>query len=341
MRADEAIYRFWLERRRARFLENAVRVRDCAVVSVGNLSVGGTGKTPFVQFLARGFQERGARVAVVSRGHGGTLSKTGALVSDGKTTFLGAHEAGDEPILHARSLPGVGVVIGANRVQAAQTAIRVLDCDTIVLDDGFGFWSLRRDLDIVLLDARAPLGDRHLMPRGRLREPPQALKRADILVLTRCERASEAQLAQSESVLRDLCEAPIFHARHVVLGLRDEANGARFPLENLRDVKVGALSAIADNAGFATSLRENGARVVSQKTARDHHAWRQSEVRNFARKARKSGARAIVTTEKDAVKVGADWYAPLPLWSLEIGIAVDEKDKLWAQIAAVRAKVRA
>ena len=335
MRLDEAIYRFFLERRRAKFASRAVRVEGCFVVSVGNITSGGTGKTPMVQHLVRGLQSRGARVAVVARGWGGTLSATGAVVSDGQTIFCDTRQAGDEAILHARSLPGVCVVIGRDRVAATQRAVDELGCDAVVLDDGFQFWSLQRDLDIVLLDARRPFGNGHLLPRGRLREPVEALNRADILVLTRCDLASSEQLARNRVLVSEQTTAPVYLSNHVPLGLRNESNGEVSGLERLRDLPIGVLSAIADNEGFAASLGHLGANIVATSAHFDHYHWRENEVRQFALQAQKKEAQALVTTEKDAVKLSADWCAPLPLWSLTIEMKV-EKDKLfWSQIDAV------
>lgn len=335
MRLDEAIYRFFLERRRARFASCAVQVENCFVVSVGNITSGGTGKTPTVQHLARGLQRRGVRVAVVARGWGGTLSAKGAVVSDGGTVFCDASQAGDEAVLHARSLPGICVVIGRNRVAATQRARQELGCDVVVLDDGFQFWSLQRDLDIVLLDARRPFGNSHLLPRGRLREPMEALNRADAVVLTRCNLASPQQLARNRVLVSRQSKAPIYLSNHDPIGLRDEANGEVLGLERLRDLPVGVLSAIADNKGFTASLARFGAQVVATRAHFDHHHWRENEVRQFALEAQQKGAQALVTTEKDAVKLRADWCAPLPLWSLAIEIKVEEDELLWAQIDAV------
>ncbi len=332
MRADEAIYRFFLERRRAKFTAEPVRINDCFVVSVGNITSGGTGKTPMVQLIARGLQNRGKRVAVVARGHGGTLSKQGALVSDGKKRFCSAQEAGDEALLHARSLPEIGVVIGLDRVAACRRAVAEFGCDVIVLDDGFQFWGLARDLDIVLLDARRPFGNGHLLPRGRLREPLEELRRADIFVLTRCDLAPKRQLAQNRVLVSKYGRAPLFQSNHVAVGLRNEASGEVSRLETLRGVSVGALSAIADNEGFRRSLKKNGARVVAALGAFDHHRWRENEVRDFVRRASQSDAKFLLTTEKDAVKLRPEWCAPLSLRSLQIEIEIAEEDKLWSQI---------
>ena len=189
MRFDEAIYAHFLRQRRARFSQNPTRFVGCKIVSVGNITTGGTGKTPTVQWLARRLMQNEKRVAIVSRGYGGTLSKAGAVVSDANRVLVSAHEAGDEPILHARALENVPVVIGRDRVRAVQTTTENFAPDVIILDDAFQYWSLFRDFDLLLLDARKPFGNGHLLPRGRLREEPKQLQRAHAILLTRSDAA--------------------------------------------------------------------------------------------------------------------------------------------------------
>ena len=219
-------------RRRRRFLEKpVVQLENCAVISVGNITVGGTGKTPAVQYIARLLQKSGVHVAVVARGYGGTLAKRGAIVSDGKRILHAAREVGDEPLLHARALPGVPVVVGIDRVRAAQLALEKFAPEVIVLDDAFQFYSLHRDLDIVLLDARRPLGNGHLLPRGTLREEAAALHRADILLLTRADRATPQQLAATQETLRAFSDAPICEAEHASVKLL-RVNFENMPREN-------------------------------------------------------------------------------------------------------------
>jgi tetraacyldisaccharide 4'-kinase len=257
--AAEALYRVLLERRRRKWTSaTASNFGNCRIISVGNLTTGGTGKTPTVQWLARRLKADGAKVAVVARGYGGTLSAVGAVVSDGKQTLLNATQAGDEPLLHARSLPGVAVIIGRDRVAAVQHAVREFGVDTVILDDGFQFWSLQRDTDLVLLDARRPLGNGHLLPRGRLREPPEALSRADAILLTRADIATAAEREAARALVARYTQVPVFEASHAPLALRDERTGSEQPLAALQGARVFAVSALADNSAFAATLQKAG-----------------------------------------------------------------------------------
>lgn len=334
LNVGETVYRQASARQRWKYSREIERIEGCKIISVGNLTVGGTGKTPAVQWIARVLQAEGARVAVVARGYGGAKSREGAVVSNGEKILLGAQDAGDEPMLHARALPGVPVLIGRDRVAACRAARQKFGAQVIVLDDGFQFYSLFRDFDLLLLDARRPFDNGHLLPRGRLREAPAESRRAHAILLTRSSLASQTQLDSARAAIQKLTDAPVFEAQHAPLCLRDEATGARHTLEGLHDAPIGALSAIADNQAFAQTLRFCGARVVSQKMARDHHRWRQAEVQEAARRARRAGAARLVTTEKDAVKLQAQWTEGLPLASLLIEMRLEA-----AQDAALRALI--
>jgi tetraacyldisaccharide 4'-kinase len=328
----EAIYAHFYRRRKKAAQARRVRFENVRVFSIGNLTVGGTGKTPAVQWLARRLESAGIATVIVARGYGGEYSRCGAVVSDGARVLLDARQAGDEAMLHARALPQTPVVIGRDRVAAAKIAIEKFAPQAIVLDDGFQFWSLARDFDLVLLDARRPFGNLKLLPSGRLREPATEAARASGVLLTRANAVSPQKLEQSKRNVRFFTAAPIFVASHTPVGLRDEGSGEILTLEKLRGRRVAALSALANNQSFFDSLRALGAQVGSTLERRDHHRWRENEVRAFAERAQKDGAQAIVTTEKDAVKIEARWCAPLPLWSLQIALQIENEDDLWRLI---------
>jgi len=326
--AAEGAYRRLYERRRRRFSLPATQhsTSPCKIISVGNITVGGTGKTPTVQWVARVLQQQGKRVAVVTRGYGGQLSAAGAVVSNGRETLLNAKQGGDEPLLHARALPGAIVVIGRDR-EAGVLRAAEMGAEVVVLDDAFQYWSLHRDFDLVLLDARRPFDNNHLLPVGRLREPPQTLARAHAVLLTRADLATDQQLKTTRSAVAYHTVAPIFEASHAPVAVRDEGSGQRLELAQLQAFPVAALSAIADNNAFAHSLVACGARVVHTTARRDHHHWKAWELQRVANDAARVGAQAIVTTEKDAVKLDAAWLQPLPLWSLSIELRLKEKDE--------------
>lgn len=331
MNFAEAIYHhFYLRRKRAANLRRVV-LNGARIISVGNLTTGGTGKTPTVQWLARRFETEGISTAIVARGYGGEFSSRGAIVSDGKTVLLSAAQAGDEAVLHARALPSTPVIIGRDRVAAAKIAIEKFAPQVILLDDGFQFWSLSRNFDLVLLDAKKPFGNGKLLPAGRLREPKSELKRAEGVLLTRADKASESQLQSAETEIARFTNAPIFRSSHAPVFLREEKTGARIEFAELNQKRVAAFSALANNADFFESLKSRGAQVVSTLAHSDHHAWRENEIQKFAREAKTKGADVLITTEKDAVKLNANW-SELSVWSLVIALEVENENAFWALI---------
>lgn len=332
MTIPEKIYAHFYRQRKREAEARRTHFENVRVFSVGNLTVGGTGKTPAVQWLARRLENAKIKTAIVARGYGGEYSQRGAVVSDGERVLLNAIQAGDEAILHARNLPRTPVVIGRDRVAATKIAIEKFAPQAILLDDGFQFWSLSRAFDLVLMDARAPFGNGKLLPVGRLREPKTELARASGVLLTRADAASSEELQNAKSEIRNFSDAPIFVSRHAPIGLRDESSDEIFGLEKLRDLRIAAFSALANNNSFFDSLRSHGAEVGSTLARRDHHLWRESEVRTFAARAQKENAQAILTTEKDAVKTDANWCAPLSLWSLKIELEIENENALWQLI---------
>lgn len=329
----EAMYFHFYRRRRRRWNARR-RIEGCRIVSVGNISTGGTGKTPCVQWLARALQQRNYRPAVIARGYGGTQSKVGFVVSDGQSIFGNARDCGDEPMLHARALSGVPVVIGQDREAAVRRAVSELNCNVAILDDGFQYWSLARDFDLVLLDARRPFDNGKLLPLGRLREPEAALLRAHALLLTRVDRASPDELDAAYRAIRSFAVAPIWESRHAPQTLRDESSDQETSLDQLRGAKIGALSALAGNEEFFASLEAMGAKLVARLARRDHHRWSEHEIRRFSHSAQAQGATMLLTTEKDVVKIKPSWSHRLPLYSLPIALDIARGDELLERIIA-------
>ncbi len=334
----ESIYRAAMQRRRAASLQRrALEPAPCPIISVGNLTTGGTGKTPAVQWLCRALQNEGWRVGIAARGHGGTSCAAGALVCDGKTTFLDAAQAGDEAVLHARNLPGAIVAIAKDRHRAVEICVEN-SAQIVVLDDGFQFWSLPRAFDLVLLDAKNPFGNNHLLPWGRLREEKTALRRASAILLTRCGRASKEDLELARLEIGRWTFAPIFTSNHAPRDLRNETSGEIIELSWLRRRTVKALAGLADNAQFYDALQG----LDEQKIVRlkreygDHHAWKSRDIQwpDPSINAYQSGqfeALPVVTTEKDAVKLHSDWFDG-PLFSLRIELRIAAEADLLALI---------
>ena len=309
-----------------------------SVISIGNLTVGGTGKTPMTQFLSRRLQESGKRIAVLSRGHGGAEQSV-RLVSDRKGhCLLTAPEAGDEPVLLARTLPGVPVLVGKDRRQSGREALRRFDLDALVLDDGFQFWQLARDLDIVLLDARRPFGNGFSLPRGLLRESKRHLSRAGIVVVTRASQLNgEERLSLTARIAHLAPSAGLYFADHQAAGFVPVSDLAApiAPLDALRGETVYAVSAIAQPASFLHSLEhDTGVRIAGQEAWDDHHTFDLTQVQEVQKAALLSGAAAIVMTEKDAVKWPAADADSLPTYALRVEMVIEKEAEFLADVRA-------
>jgi tetraacyldisaccharide 4'-kinase len=274
------------------------------VVSVGNLAVGGAGKTPVALAVAERLRARGRRVAVLSRGYGASRRDL-RVVSDGARTLLGAREAGDEPALLARRLPGAAVLCGPRRADLARVAVRDLGADALVLDDGFQHRALARDLDAVVLDAADPFGNGRLLPRGPNREGPAALARAGLVWLSRADRASPEGLERLRRLARARTGRDPVESIHAPLDLADGTLSRSLgPAAALRGERVVLLCGLARPAGFRRTLEELGAEVVGERIFPDHHPFTPDEIEDALRAADAGRAR-LATTEKDAVRLGA------------------------------------
>ncbi|MEO5346098.1 MAG: tetraacyldisaccharide 4'-kinase [Magnetococcus sp. YQC-9] len=290
---------------------------SCPVISVGNLTVGGTGKTPMTLWIARYLQNQGYRVAVISRGYRQHSTARVTLVADHDRVHLSTPEAADEALLLARALPGVAVLTGPDRPVLIRHAIERLGSDRIILDDGFHRLDVARDLDLVLLDARRPFGNGQLLPGGILRESPQALARCHALILTRAEDpdATRATRALLQSRFPD---KPILMATHhpTAWMLCSSGGDQPLPLDGLTG-PVLAFCGLAVPEGFRRTLEALPLRVVDFYPFVDHHAFTSDELNQLIERAHRSGAKALVCTEKDAVKLDG-WSPALPVYALRV-----------------------
>jgi len=266
------------------------------VVSVGNITVGGTGKTPVTALIARLLLEQGARVAVLSRGYGGTMEGTTTIVSDGHNILLTAEECGDEPYLLALTVPGLMVVMGADRHQAGMLAMERLAPDIFLLDDGFQHLALHRDLDILLLDCATPFGNGWTLPAGLLREPAVAAQRAHLVIHTRCPVGATPTPA--------VAGKPRCTARHLLGDARPLSGGNPAPLGTLRDRKILAFAGIAEPTAFFDELAGHGLNVVTTLAFPDHVRYTDTRISELAVAMHACGADCAITTEKDGVKLG-------------------------------------
>lgn len=288
----------------------------CQVISVGNLTVGGTGKTPVVEVFARTLQQQGRKVAVLSRGYKskevpflqkmvqrittGKIEVPPRVVSDGKRLLLDSWTAGDEPYMLASNLPNVSVVVDKDRVKAGKYAIKELGCDTLILDDGFQYLKLGNRLDIALVDRTKPFGGGHLLPRGLLREPMRNIKRAGFIFITKCDEGGDKELKEELRRLNPVAE--ISECRHTAKYLKDVFGEKTYDLDMLKGMKIAAISAIAVPESFENALRSFGVDLIYTRRFADHHRFTQQEIINTINWSIKRGAQAILTTEKDAVR---------------------------------------
>ncbi len=277
-----------------------------AVISVGNLTAGGTGKTPCVEYVARFYRNLGRRVAVLSRGYGGMGGRN------------------DEALVLEENLPDVPHLQGADRVAQARTALAEWKSEVLVLDDGFQHRRLARDVDLVLIDATAPWGHGYLLPRGLLREPPDSLRRADVLMLTRCDQASAEQCERLRRTLEWIApHKPVVETTHRPVELSN-SDGMRASLELLREGPTAAFGGIGNPEAFRRSLLNLGARLLDFRVYPDHHAYGCADIEELHRWAgRLPGGTLVVTTQKDAVKLRLSRLGDRPLWWLRIRLCVE------------------
>jgi tetraacyldisaccharide 4'-kinase len=282
----------------------------CPVISVGNITLGGTGKTPMVAQLAADLISRGRRVAVLSRGYGGTANGEIVVVSDGNSVLVPPERSGDEPYLLAQKVPGLVVVIGADRYRAAQLALREFSPDIFILDDGFQHLRLKRDLDILLVDATRPFGNGYTLPAGFLREPVAAAKRAGLVVYTRCG-VDEPQLFP---------EKPSCWTSHRITSVMPLGGGKQSGFAPLQGARVSAFSGIASPASFFDLLEGEGVPLTATVSFPDHASYGEDEIAAICRLKQASRSTLLVTTEKDAVKLApfADRIGPCYVALLEL-----------------------
>jgi tetraacyldisaccharide 4'-kinase len=313
------------------------------VIAVGNLTVGGTGKTPVVEKFARALQDAGRRVAILSRGY---RSKPKPLherlidrlllrqdttpprvVSDGHALLLDSESAGDEPFMLASNLKDVIVLVDKDRVKAGRFAVEHFGCDTLLLDDGFQYWRLAgRRTDVVLVDSQQPFGNEFLLPRGTLREPPKHLGRAKVIFLTKVDRSSPAKAGRMDALRLRVAQlnpkAELIECVHSPLYFEDVFTGTRHGLDLVTGRRVGTLTGIAQPKSFDDKLEELGAKVVMSRSFADHHRFSQKEVLDALNRAVIRKAEMLLTTQKDAVRFPKLDRRDLPIYFMRVEIKI-------------------
>ena len=342
------VYEQAVQMRLALYRRRLLRPQElgCPVVSVGNLTVGGTGKTPVAEMLARELQRRGRRVAILSRGYKSVPRPFAQrlrnkifkhldlfpprIVSDGNEVLLDSRRAGDEPHMLAKNLPGVCVLVDKDRVKSGLHALRHFGSDVLLLDDGLQYQRLRHRIDVVLVDSQTPFGNEHLLPRGTLREPPANLRRASYIIVTKSgPQPDEALLARLRKLNRT---AAIIECNHAPRHWQDLGTGAKFPLDHLKGRHVGAMSGIARPESFEEGVRQLGANVEISKAFADHHRFTKKEILRFLEWCDRRSLDALVTTEKDAVRFPEIDNPPVPMLFLRVEIEILRGHEQWEEL---------
>ena len=309
----------------------------CYVISVGNITLGGTGKTPMTIYLARLMRSLGYRVAILSRGYGGSAMARGGVVSDGHHILMDVPACGDEPFMMATALKTIPVLVGRDRYKSGMEAVRRFRPDAILLDDAFQHLRLARDLDLVLLDAEKPFGNERLFPRGVLREDKEGLNRGDAIVMTRVGVDFNGSMA---AVKRHARGKPLFYCSHepyidtVVPGKARNVAGGQRPgndsgMSILKARRGYVFSGIADNGRFQRAVEKAGNHIQGTAFFEDHHRYLRAELETIMQSAKQSDAEMIITTQKDFSRIphGVDWPVDLVVAGVKIGFPDDAFDQ--------------
>jgi tetraacyldisaccharide 4'-kinase len=318
------IYRFLVQSRQTLYSRGILQscALPCRVISIGNITLGGTGKTPAAIYLAQLFQARGMKTVVLSRGYKGTSSEEAAVVSDGKRILLDVREAGDEPFLLSKTLPGVPVIIGKNRVVSGQRAIEQFSPEIAILDDGFQHLQLKRDVDIVLIDLHYGFGNGHLVPRGMLREPLSSMRRANIFLLTKRTGTRDNKEVE-EKIIALTAGAPTFFTHYEINCLTSLHDSKQTDLRTLHGIKVLALSGIGNPHYFSYLLRLNGLSVAEEVVLPDHHYYTPQDVSRLGEYLNRVDC--IITTAKDSCKMDREMFKKLPILTLEVMLKIQDE----------------
>jgi tetraacyldisaccharide 4'-kinase len=316
MRARAALYR------RGTFRTHTI---GKPVISVGNLTTGGTGKSPLVAAIANHLAQKGRRVCILTRGYGRENSSERVVVSDGNHILVKVAKAGDEPLMLAEKLKGKAAVIcDADRVAAARWAQGSLACDVFILDDGFQHLRIARDVNIATIDATNPWGNMRVLPAGILREPIKALRRADCIVLTRTEQAGVSDLVRQ---IEKVSNALVLSSRTVLSEIRPLNSAKVLSKTEINRQPVAVFCAVGNPEAFFNLVRQEF-ELTETKVFRDHHQYTQADIDRATRNAIAAGAQALITTAKDEVKLRALRF-DLPCYVLDIEIEIESADRLF------------
>jgi tetraacyldisaccharide 4'-kinase len=318
-------YRLLIQLRHALYKTGVLKSYSvpCPVISVGNITMGGTGKTPMVIYLAQMFKEKGVKTTVLSRGYKGKSSEKVAVVSNGERILLNAQDAGDEPFLLSQALPGVPVIIGSNRVLSGHYALEHFSPEILLLDDGFQHLKLKRGVDILLIDLHYGFGNGHLLPRGILREPLNHLNRVHLFLLTKRTDTHDDK-ALVEKIKSYNSDAPIFSASYEIKCITTLQEEREIDHSTLKGKRVLALSGIANPNYFSYLLRHHGMCVSEERRMSDHYCYTPHDASTLSEYLNRIDF--IVTTAKDSVKMDKEVFKKLPILVLEIVLRIHDEE---------------
>lgn len=301
------------------------------VISIGNLTMGGTGKTPMTMYIAGYLREKGKKVAIVSRGYGGRARNSVNVVSDGREICMTAVDSGDEPLLLAENLPGIPVLTGKKRAVTGQYAVEKFGIDTIVMDDGFQHLAVERDLDLVLFNGRVSepcnfLRSSRVLPGGDLREFPGALQRAHAFVITGWNESTADNIRFLKGLLgKRFPGKPVFTGKYRAVGLMNCTTGKTVDLHEAGSLAFYAFCGIADPGSFRRTIDDEHLKVTGFRAYSDHYAYNAPDFAALQKEAASTGAEAFLTTEKDFVKLRPLLDGPLPVFSLKVELDMDKE----------------
>lgn len=294
----------------------------CKVISIGNITAGGTGKTPVTVLLAEMLDTQGIKPVIISRGYKGKAEKKGGIVSNGREILMSSAKSGDEPFMMVQRLKNIPVIVGRNRIKSGNLALRHFNPDLILLDDGFQHLKLKTDINIVLIDSSSPFGNNHIIPRGMLREPLSALSRGDIFIFTRFN----GQNLLSHRIIKKFAKnKPVFTSCHIpyIYKIINKTNS------NLQaDIKGAgavAFSGIAKNEDFLETVKGFGCSIIKSFGFPDHHPYSDQDINSITNTTKKVHADILVTTEKDYARMDPNISWPVPLVVIGINISINEK----------------
>lgn len=328
------LYEFAVRLRVAAYETNYFKPKrlDAIVISVGNLTLGGTGKTPMVEYIARYLKSEEHSVSILTRGYARQTSGMRVLNDPQRrpeSRDNGSYrESGDEPLMLARSLSEIPIVVNKNRYEAGLWAQEAFGSDTVVLDDAYQHLALERDLNILLIDATDPFGNFEMPPFGRLREPLYGIKRADAVIVTRADRPFDHP--QTLGIIKYFCgdKTPVMYFYSTIIELRHLVTAESYDIKDFTGWNVAVACGIANPRAFADDILQAGINIVSESFFADHHAFQQMDLDQITTAAREAGADAIVTTEKDAVRLEGLKHGDVPIYAARLQLDSDDEVRL-------------